>query len=361
MSDQEMQFADPDWKPSQQLGTKTGSQEGETFTPQPINADRREQSQWRAAPPPPHQQAAYGGIPPYTGQAPQRMQGGAFRQRPYRRGGRGLWFWIILAFIIIGLMSGGFGSAFNRFGDGGRIDQQPGGQVVPQTRLFTVTGTPTLVINDDSGAINVQTSNSSTSVTVQATNNERFFNNPNDAQLNASQNGNTINASVPDNGQGSADITVTVPQDSNLQLTTANGDIQVNGISGQMTLTANDGNVQMTNDALTGQSNITTTGGDINFAGTIDKSGMYQFQSGSGSINVILPGAPAFHLDASTNSGSIAASDFPSVHMQSNNSRSGAKANGNIGGNSPGATVTLNSDTGNINLHQASKVNSSFP
>jgi putative adhesin len=360
MSDQEMQFADPDWKPSQQLGTKTGSQEGETFTPQPINADRLEQSQWRAAPPPPHQQAAYGGIPPYTGQVPQQMQGGAFRQRPYRRGGRGLWFWIILAFIIIGLMSGGFSSAFNRFGDSGRIYQQPGGQVAPQTQSFTVSGPPTLVINDDSGAITVLTSSDSTNVTVQATNNDGFFRNPNDAKLNASQNGNTINASVPDNGPGSADITVTVPQDSNLRLTTANGDIQVNGISGQMTLTTTDGSVQMTNDALTGSSNITTSGGDINFDGTIDKSGTYQFQSGSGSITVTLPGAPAFHLDASTNSGSINASDFPGVHVQSSNSGS-AKANGNIGGNSPGASVALNSDTGDINLHQASKVNSSFP
>jgi hypothetical protein len=332
MSDQEMQFADPDWKPSQQLGTKTGSQDGETFSPQPINADQREQSQWRAAPPPPHQQEAYGGIPPYMGQAPQQMQGGAFRQRPYRRGGRGLWFWIILAFIIIGLMSGGFGSAFNRFGDGGRMDQRPGGPLAPQTQFFNVTDTPTLVINDDSGAINVLTSNSPSRVTVQATDNE----------VTTRQDGNTINASVPDNGQGPADITVTVPQHSNLQLTTANGEIQVNGISGQMTLTTNDGTVQMTNDALTGQSKITTAGGDINF-------------------NVTLPGTPAFHLDASTNSGSIDASDFPSVHVQSNNSGLGAKASGNIGGNSSGATVTLNSDTGNINLHQASKVNSSFP
>src|SRR5260221_13774113 len=119
MSDQEMQFADPDWKPSQQLGTKTGSQEGETFPPQPINADRREQSQWRAAPPPPHQQAAYGGIPPYTGQTPQQMQDGAFRQRPYRRGGRGLWFWIILAFIIIGLRICGLTQALNQLRDTG--------------------------------------------------------------------------------------------------------------------------------------------------------------------------------------------------------------------------------------------------
>jgi Putative adhesin len=342
MSDQEMQFADPDWKPSQQLGTKTGSQEGETFSPQPINADQREQSQWRAVPPPPHQQEAHRGIPPYMGQAPQQMQGGAFRQRPYGRGGRGLWFWIILAFIIIGLMSGGFGSAFNRFGDGERMNQRFSGPVAPQIPPFTVTGTPTVVINDDSGTINVLPSNNSASVTVQATDNK----------VTTSQDGNTINASVPDNGQGPADITVIVPQESNLQLTTATGDIHVNGISGQMTLSTNDGTVQMTNDALTGQSRITTSDGNINFDGTIDKSGAYQFQSGSGSINVTLPDAPAFHLDASTNSGSINANGFPRLKVQGNNSGSSTKETGNIGGNAPGATVTLHSDTGNINLYQ---------
>src|SRR5260370_12312674 len=110
MSNQEMQFADPDWKPSQQLDTKTNPQEQEVYKPQPINADSREQNQWTAAPPAPPQQEGYPGLRPYTGPEPGQMQGGNFRQRPYRRRGRGPWFWIILAIIIISLMSGGFGS-----------------------------------------------------------------------------------------------------------------------------------------------------------------------------------------------------------------------------------------------------------
>src|SRR5260370_37716570 len=110
MSNQEMQFADPDWKPSQQLDTKTNPQEQEVYNPQPINADSREQNQWTAAPPAPPQQEGYPGLRPYTGPEPGQMQGGNFRQRPYRRRGRGPWFWIILAIIIISLMSGGFRS-----------------------------------------------------------------------------------------------------------------------------------------------------------------------------------------------------------------------------------------------------------
>ena len=50
MSNQEMQFADPDWKPSQKLGTNNNQQEQEIYTPQPINNDSLEQNKWGSAP-----------------------------------------------------------------------------------------------------------------------------------------------------------------------------------------------------------------------------------------------------------------------------------------------------------------------
>ena len=75
MSNQEMQFADPDWKPSQQLDTKTNPQEQEVYNPQPINADSREQNQWRTAPPAQPQQEGYTGLRPYTGPKTGQMQG----------------------------------------------------------------------------------------------------------------------------------------------------------------------------------------------------------------------------------------------------------------------------------------------
>jgi len=88
----------------------------------------------------------------------------------------------------------------------------------------------------------------------------------------------------------------------------------------------------------------TTNSGDINFNGTIDSRGTYQFQTNNGTVNVALPSTPAFHVDASTNSGSI---DIPGVQ----NTDSGTKASGNIGGSSQGTNVTIKSDSGDINLH----------
>jgi Toastrack DUF4097 len=331
MSNQEMQFADPDWKPSQKLDAKTGTQEQETFIPEPINADSR--GRWNTTPPPPPRQEMYTGLPPYAGATPQQPVRGQYRQGPYRRGGRGIWFWVILAFIIISLMGGGFGSVFNRFGDGGRFGGP--GFNVPQpiiegSRVFSVSGTPTVVINDDNGTVIVQSSGNTGSVTIQDTigglNNSQVNYNP-------SQDGNTINVGVSNSGQNSVDLTVTVPQDANLQLKTSSGDITIDGVT------------------LSGVSTITTDSGHISFNGTIGTSGTDQFTTSSGTIDLTVPPTgSAFHLNASTNSGSINTGGFPKVTVN----QAGTQATGNVGTASQGqgATVTLNTDSGDINLNQ---------
>ncbi len=319
MSNQEMQFADPDWRPSQKLDTKTGAQEQETFIPEPINADSREQLRWNTTPPRP-QQEMYTGLPPYAGTTPRQSASGQYRQGRYRRGGRSIWFWIILAFIILSLMGGGLGSAFNRsFGpDFGRMGQPHSSSVIEGPQIFTVGGAPTVVINGDSGFIHVQTSANGNSVSVQDTKNAGFFGNsgdPNDIQVTSIKNGNTITTNVQDSGQGSVDFTVTVPQDANLRLNTTSGAITIDGV-------------------ISGTSTISTQSGDI---------------------NLTVPAGSAFHLNAFTNSGSVDASDFPSVKVQTNN-QGGVQATGDVGtvSQGQGATVTLTTDSGNINLNQGS-------
>ena len=356
MSDQEMQFADPDWKPSQKLDSKTGAQEQETFIPEPINANSRER--WNTAPPPP-QQEMYTGLPPYAGATPQQPIRGQYRGGSYRRGGRGIWFWVILAFIIISLMGGGFGSAFNRFGDGSRFTgpqaNGPQSGIVESPHIFSVSGTPTVVINGDGGAITVQTSADAHTVIVQDTKNPRFFGNssdPNDIQVTSSKNGNTITTTAQDNGQGTVDFTITVPQDANLQLNTSSGDISVGGVSGQVALQTDSGNINVTNDTISGTSTITTTSGDVGLSQTTLSNGA-TINTQSGNINLTVPANSAFHLNATTNSGTMNTSDFPSVKQQTNN-QGGTQATGNVGNasQSQGATVTLNTDSGNVDVHR---------
>src|SRR5258707_5437424 len=311
MSNQEMQFADPDWKPSQKLDAKTGTQEQETFIPEPINADSRER--WNATLPPLPRQEMYTGLPPYAGAAPQQPVRGQYRQGPYRRGGRGIWFWVILAFIIISLMGGGFGSVFrsvDRFGGPPFNGSQSSSSSIESPHFFKVSSsTPTVVITGDNGTINVQTSSDANTVTIQDTGNPGFSGNPNDTQVNYSQSpdGNTINASVQDNGQGSVDFTVTVPQGADLQLNTSSG--------------------------------------DISFNGTIGTGGTDQFTTSSGTIDLTVSPDSAFHLKASTSSGTINTGGFPKVTV---NQAGTQQATGDVGNASKGqgATVTLNTDSG---------------
>ena len=118
-----------------------------------------------------------------------------------------------------------------------------------------------------------------------------------------------------------------------------------------MTLTTSDGRINASNDGLSGHSTMTTNSGTINFDGTFGTGGSYQFQTKSdGSIDLTVPSSPAFHVDATTSSGTLNASDFPSVKVQND----GNKASGDVGASSQiqGTNVTINTESGDINLHQ---------
>jgi Toastrack DUF4097 len=314
MSNQEMQFADPDWKPSQQLDKKNNPQEQEGYTPQPINSDYRDQNKWGSAPSSSPQQEGYTGLRPYAGPVPGQMQGGNFRQRPYSRRGRGPWFWIILAVIVISLISGGsrFGSGFGGNGPGFVHTSFTKQQVVPQPQPidYTVNGQATIVINDPNANVTVTQGQSNTEVIFQPLNGNNFPGNPNDILQSINQTGNTIIATTQD----SVDLQVIIPEGANLSLNTGSG--------------------------------------TINFEGSFGTTGTYQFQTADGDVNLTVPSTPSFHLNASTSSGSINSNGFPGVNIQDINS--GQMVNGVVGGSSQsqGANVTVKSDSGDINLNQ---------
>src|SRR6266566_3987252 len=365
MSDQEMQFADPDWKPTQPLQKKMSTQTPEAYTPRPINEDVREQPQQPVREIPSEQQGAYAGLPPYAGtmsaQPGERYQ----YRRAYRRRGRGLWFWIILAILFFSFMGGGFGAL-------GRIGQK----TLDDPHSINVNGTPTIVIREDNGNIHVHQDGTGNTVLIDATKETGFFDNPSNIHVNVNQdpaNANIINVTV-DTGNNNAfssrqvDFNVTVPQGANLQLKTTSGDISVDGVNGQASLTTESGNIQASGDTfsgtstisatsgdismdqatLNGQLNVTTTSGDIHFNGAVNAGQTYQFQADSGNVDIGLPGSSNFSVDGSTNSGSINTDDFPGLNGQQNDSGS---ITGQVGA-APGASFTIHTGSGDINIHQ---------
>ena len=100
MSDQEMQFADPDWKPTRPLQKQAGAQGSPVYTPQPVNDDFRKDAQQVEETP---LEEGYNGLRPFAGATSQTSRQSP-RQAPYQyqrmpKRRRGAWFWIIIAIL----------------------------------------------------------------------------------------------------------------------------------------------------------------------------------------------------------------------------------------------------------------------
>jgi DUF4097 and DUF4098 domain-containing protein YvlB len=215
------------------------------------------------------------------------------------------------------------------------------------------------VINNDIGSIHVRSGGAESDVTVQATKHAGLGSSVNDVQVSYSQNSSaktiTVNVDRTSNGtffnSPSVDFQVTVPNNASLELKTNTGGLDVNGVSGRMSVRSNTGSVEVSNAALSSGSTLNSNTGSITFNGSISQTGSYQFMTNTGSINVTLPASSAFHLDATTDTGSIT-SDFPGVTVQHPNF-TGAVAHSDVG-SSPRATITMTTNTGSISLHPLS-------
>ena len=392
MSNQEMQFADPDWEPTQSGPKPAGAQQSPAYTPQLINDDSREQFQQPMVETPPAQEEVYAGLPPYAGAVPEqpRQTPYQYQRMPYRRRRHRAWLWIVIAILFFSLMSGGTSAL-------GSIGQRSVTEENSFTNLPAGT-TPTIIINESAGNIHVQQGGS---LNIEDVKNSSFFGDPNSIKVNFDQTGNTITVKV-DPGASlfssrSVDFNITIPQDANLQLQTTSGDISVNDTSGAMKLstvsgnitTSNDtfapysllsttsgdiqstgdtfsgeagfttvsGDVEMNQDVLNGSAKVNTTSGNIDFNGAIASSNAsptsYQFNTVSGDITVGLPSAANFNVQADTSSGSINANDFPSINVQDTNQGPGRHASG-IVGTSPGPLINIGTTSGDITIHQNS-------
>jgi hypothetical protein len=386
MSNQEMQFADPDWEPTQPGQKPAGTQQSPVYTPQPVNDDRRERFQQPTVETPPEQEEVYAGYSGYAGAIPEQPRQAPYQYQrvpPPRRRRRRAWLWIIVAILFFSLMSGGASGL-------GSIGQRS----VTQENSFNnlPAGTPTIVINEAAGNIHVQRGGS---LNIEEVKHSSFFDDPNSISVKFEPTGNIINVKV-DTGTSlfssrSVDFNITVPQDANLQLATTSGDISVNDTSGAMTLSTVSGNISTIRDTFTGNASLSATSGDIrstedtfsgdasfttvsgdvamnqdilngpakanttsgniDFNGTIASSGTYQFNTVSGDVHVGLPVGTNFTVQADTSSGSINANDFPSITVLDTNQGSGNHASGTVG-TSPGPSLNIGTNSGDITIHQ---------
>jgi DUF4097 and DUF4098 domain-containing protein YvlB len=270
------------------------------------------------------------------------------RPRP-RRSGRIVTFVILIPIIFV-LIMGGLGVAF-------RLLNPTPVRTTTETRTFKLgAGThPLLIVTNDEGFVHVRPGHGNT-ITITTTKvGDSFGVSPDDFKVNYTQSDNTITIHVKKDGihlfdfsqTGHADLDVTLPVDSDLQLATDSGDIAVTGIHGKMTLSSNSGSSQATDVLLERGSQLSADSGNVTMSGSLGASRRYLFQSNSGAVAVTLPRGMSFHGVLTSNSGTIT-NDFPIARAQQPGTESETESFDV--GSSPQATVTLQSDSGSLHL-----------
>ena len=123
----------------------------------------------------------------------------------------------------------------------------------------------------------------------------------------------------------------------NIQVDTTSGNIELDSTEGQASLTTSSGNIEASDVQLSGSSSLKASRGNVDFAGSLDPYGSYDFETGSGSTDITLPESSAFHLSTFTNDGATPIdNDFHSTSV----------------GDGQQASVTIHTDRGHIAIHQ---------
>ena len=193
---------------------------------------------------------------------------------------------------------------------------------------FIVGESPTIVVSGSNGSITVNSGTEGT-VRVQAT-----LRKPDDVEYEASQEGDTINVEAREKSRGifnfgqspGADIEITAPSNTRVDLRTSNGRVEVYGMRQSGTVRTSNGQIVMedvagnfdvstSNGAVTiklasGTFDVETLNGRIEFDGEMAAGGNNRMTTSNGSVHIKLLGAPSIQLDASTRNGSVT-SRFP--------------------------------------------------
>ena len=209
---------------------------------------------------------------------------------------------------------------------------------------FEVGSSPKLVVNNFNGRITV-VAGTQDAIRVQAR-----LKNASQVDYRASQNGDTVTVEAKRKGKtslfgflgqnGGAEISVTAPPSTNVELESSNSRIELRGIEGSGTLRTSNGRIVMEDvrgvlDAATSNSrielkgmegsgtlrtsngrivienargdfNASTSNGSVSFRGELTPGGKNQLRTSNGSVSVRLEGTPSLKVDASTSNGSIA-------------------------------------------------------
>ena len=193
---------------------------------------------------------------------------------------------------------------------------------------FAVGESPTVVVTGDNGRIIVNPGTDGT-VRVEAT-----LRRPEDLEYETTREGQTISVVAREKDHGlfdfgvssGADIEITAPSDTRVELQTSNGEVEVYGMhrsgavrtsNGEITVedVAGKFDISTTNGSVTiglasGTFDVGTVNGRIKFDGELAPGGDNRMTTVNGSVQIKLHGTPSVELDAASVNGSVT-SGFP--------------------------------------------------
>ena len=232
-----------------------------------------------------------------------------------------------IAFAVFGTVNPGTGI--------NTIGSKSGVQIGGPTTI-TVGAQPKILIDRNSGAVHVSAGQNG-KVTIQATGNT--FGDG----ITYQKSGNTITFNL--DTVETDNVNLTVPQQTDLDITTNDGDITVDGVSGQISLSTNGSSLTATHVTFMGTSKMDVNGGNITFNGALDPASNDVFDNNDGIIGLTFPANGAFHVDASANGDDKIVSDFAEIAV------SGDEAHGDVG-SAPRAQVTVTTNAGSIHVYK---------
>jgi hypothetical protein len=128
-------------------------------------------------------------------------------------------------------------------------------------------------------------------------------------------------------------------------VSTTSGEVTLDGVAGLLKLSSVSGDIHV-REARDGQLDLSTTSGEIEYEGSLAHASTNKLDSISGDVNLRLPDASGFRLDASTVSGDLS-SEFELHDAQTaRRSLSGLAGDGS-------ATLTIGTTSGDISIERS--------
>ncbi|MEO7910715.1 MAG: DUF4097 family beta strand repeat-containing protein [Roseiflexaceae bacterium] len=147
-----------------------------------------------------------------------------------------------------------------------------------------------------------------------------------------------------DVGSISGDVKLENGKIDGATVSTTSGEVDLDGVAGALKLTSVSGDIRV-RDAHDGQIEFSTTSGEIRYEGSLASKSVNSLNSFSGDINLHLPDASNFRLDASTVSGDLSSEFELGDGQQTRGNLSGVAGDGS-------ATLTIGTTSGGIDIER---------